>query len=122
MYDWGVQATRGLLTLLEDAGLRARLLLAGRAREEAQAWALGAHGFLCGPLRADLLTQAVREQVRAYRRDTGSDASFVGPSSITSDWGSCCSRFRGISDWVLNTVLPGATSGDQIRPSSVVTV
>src|SRR4051794_26912092 len=33
------------------------------AREEAQAWALGAWGFLSGPLRADLLSQAVREQV-----------------------------------------------------------
>jgi hypothetical protein len=46
-------------------GLQARLLLAGRAREEAQAWALGARGFLSGPLRADLLSQAVREQVDA---------------------------------------------------------
>ncbi|AKJ03813.1 type IV pilus assembly protein PilB [Archangium gephyra] len=99
VYGWGVQATEGLLKLLEDAGLRARvartqdvraasphtvvlapvqsvesvtrrglqarLLLAGRAREEAQAWALGARGFLSGPLRADLLSQAVREQVLA---------------------------------------------------------
>ena len=99
VYGWGVQATQGLLKLLEDAGLRARvartqdvraasrytvvlapvqsvegvtrrglqarLLLAGRAREEAQAWALGAQGFLSGPLRADLLSQAVREQVLA---------------------------------------------------------
>ncbi|WP_375764767.1 ATPase [Archangium gephyra] len=99
VYGWGVQATQGLLTLLEDAGLRARvartqdvraaspctvvlapvqsvegvtrrglrarLLLAGRAREEAQAWALGAQGFLSGPLRADVLSQAVREQVSA---------------------------------------------------------
>lgn len=97
VYGWGIQATQGLLKLLEDAGLRARvartedvraaspctvvlapvqsvgsvtrrglrarLLLAGRAREEAQAWALGARGFLSGPLRADLLSQAVREQV-----------------------------------------------------------
>ncbi len=100
VYGWGVQATQGLLKLLEDAGLRARvartqdvraasphtvvlapvqsvegvtrrglqarLLLAGRAREEAQAWALGARGFLSGPLRADLLSQAVREQVPAH--------------------------------------------------------
>ncbi|WPB82340.1 ATPase [Archangium violaceum] len=99
VYGWGVQATQGLLKLLEDAGLRARvartqdvraasphtvvlapvqsvegvkrrgvkarLLLAGRAREEAQAWALGARGFLTGPLRADLLSQAIREQVDA---------------------------------------------------------
>ncbi|HYO72870.1 MAG TPA: ATPase [Archangium sp.] len=99
VYGWGVQATQGLLKLLEDAGIRARvartqdvraarphtvvlapvqsvegvkrrglqarLLLAGRAREEAQAWALGAQGFLSGPLRADLLSQAIREQVLA---------------------------------------------------------
>ncbi|MFY0570381.1 ATPase [Archangium lansingense] len=99
VYGWGVHATQGLLKLLEDAGLRARvartqdvraassntvvlapvqsvesvkrrgiqarLLLAGRAREEEQAWALGAQGFLSSPLRTDLLSQAVREQVKA---------------------------------------------------------
>ncbi|WNG33449.1 ATPase [Archangium violaceum] len=101
VYGWGVKATRGLLKLLEDEGLRtrvartedvrnatecavvlaplqsvesvkrrglrARLLLAGRVRDEERARALGARAFLSGPLRSDLLIDAVREQVNAGR-------------------------------------------------------
>ncbi|MET0400782.1 MAG: ATPase [Cystobacter sp.] len=101
VYGWGMKATRGLMTLLEEGGLRVRvgrtedvrkagarevvlaplqsvesvkrrgmraqLVLMGRSRDEARAWALGAREFLSGPLRADQLLEAVREALQAER-------------------------------------------------------
>lgn len=48
-------------------GIRARLLLAGRVHDQDRAVAMGAHEFLSGPLRSDLLIQAVRKQLQAGR-------------------------------------------------------
>jgi len=97
VYGWGVKATRKLLALLEESGLRARvartedavkasagtvllaplqsvdavkrrgtrarLLLAGRVHDKERALAMGARTFLSGPLRVDLLLQAVHAHV-----------------------------------------------------------
>lgn len=98
VYGWGVKATRKMIALLEESGLRARvartedavgasadtvllaplqsvdavkrrgtrarLLLAGRVHDKDRALGMGAHTFLSGPLRVDLLLQAVHEHVR----------------------------------------------------------
>jgi type IV pilus assembly protein PilB len=99
VYGWGAQATEGLLKLLaeeklrarvartEDVtqaseravvltplqsvesvkrrGIRAQLLVAGRAHDRDRALAMGAHVFLSGPLRTDELLREVRERVEA---------------------------------------------------------
>ncbi|WP_224362137.1 GspE/PulE/PilB domain-containing protein [Hyalangium versicolor] len=96
VYGWGAQATEGLMKLLADEGLRARvartedvlkasprtvvltplqsvesvkrhgiraqLLVAGRAHDRDRALAMGAHTFLSGPLRTDQLIREVRER------------------------------------------------------------
>jgi type IV pilus assembly protein PilB len=97
VYGWGVKATEGLLKLLEDAklrarvartedvkkaseravvltplqsvesvmrhGIRAQLLMAGRAHDRDRALAMGAHAFLSGPLRTDELIHEVATRV-----------------------------------------------------------
>lgn len=97
VYGWGVKATEGLLKLLEDAdlrarvartedvkkasaravvltplqsiesvmrhGIRAQLLVAGRAHDRARALAMGAHAFVSGPLRTDELIHEVAARV-----------------------------------------------------------
>jgi type IV pilus assembly protein PilB len=99
VYGWGVKATEGLLKLLEDSdlrarvartedvkkaseravvltplqsvesvmrhGIRAQLLVAGRAHDRARALAMGAHAFLSGPLRTDELIREVAARVTA---------------------------------------------------------
>ena len=101
VFGWGAKATQGLLKLLRDEGLRARvastedvrhasrravvlapvqsveglsrrqlkarLVLAGRTREDEQARAAGARHFLSGPLCPETLIQAVREELEAGR-------------------------------------------------------
>lgn len=101
VYGWGAKATEGLLKLLSDEGLRARvartedvvnatprevvltplqsieslkrhglraqLLVAGRAHDRDRALALGAHSFLSGPLRTDQLVRELRARMEAGR-------------------------------------------------------
>jgi type IV pilus assembly protein PilB len=48
-------------------GIRAQLLVAGRAHDKDRALALGAHGFLSGPLRSDQLIRELRARIAAGR-------------------------------------------------------
>ncbi|MFY0578779.1 hypothetical protein ACN28S_34855 [Cystobacter fuscus] len=52
---------------MKRRGMRARLVLVGRSRDEARARALGAQDFLSGPLRSEQLLDSVREALRAGR-------------------------------------------------------
>jgi type IV pilus assembly protein PilB len=101
VYGWGAKATEGLMKLLSNEGLRAKvartedvvlatsrevvltplqsiesvlrhgiraqLLVAGRAHDRDKALALGAHGFLSGPLRTDQLIRELRVRMDAGR-------------------------------------------------------
>lgn len=52
---------------LKRHGLRAQLLVAGRAHDRSRALALGAHSFLSGPLRTDQLIRELRARMEAGR-------------------------------------------------------